>query len=282
MKAPKNYYNTVDQAKLGLDQIDKNKKAIEDLQDLPVLPTPAAGDTGKVVKVGSDGYELAGDEGARLVTATVTADGQGNLSCDKTYAVLTAYLAIGDIVELAYRGQTFVYSGIDPTGIHFVLAKNDSNGHNVITAWTISSSDVITFLIDEINSELPTVTSVDAGKVLSVYSNGDWGLGERDVFYVDASIDSASSPTKITLNGMSRTDLINSAALYKEHIIVAKTADEKNSLFFHQFRDNNDPVQRSLNFFSFGTAYGAVDRIYSCAVLPSPSSEINILTKTLA
>ena len=70
MKAPKNYYNTVDQAKLGLDQIDKNKAAIAELQNLPVLPTPGEGDLGKVPKVNSEGgYTLAADEGLPTVTA---------------------------------------------------------------------------------------------------------------------------------------------------------------------------------------------------------------------
>lgn len=59
MKAPKNYYNVVDQKKLGLDQIDKNAAAIAELQDLPILPTPGEGDVGKVPIVNSEGsYEL--------------------------------------------------------------------------------------------------------------------------------------------------------------------------------------------------------------------------------
>lgn len=176
---PKNYDNKLSRRKQDLDQIAKNESDIAALQELPVLPTPAAGDLGKVVKVGSDGYELASDAGAKLVTATVTSDGQGNLSCDKTYAELTAFLAIGDIVELAYLGQTFVYSGIDLAGIHFALARNDSNGHNVITAWTISSADVITYLIEGMNSELPAYSIADEGKFLGVDAQGHLGFFEQ-------------------------------------------------------------------------------------------------------
>lgn len=169
---PKNYDNKLSRRKQDLDQIAKNESDIAALQELPVLPTPAVGDLGKVVKVGSDGYELASDAGAKLVVATVMADGQGNLSCDKTYAELSASIANGDIVELVYTYQTFVFSGIDFAGIHFALATNDSNGHNVITAWTISSSNVITFLIEGMNSELPAYSSADEGKFLGVDANG--------------------------------------------------------------------------------------------------------------
>ena len=168
-KVPNNYYNDTN---IRRDKINTIIDHVNELDTHPVVPTPAAGDVGKVVKVGSDGYELASDAGAKLVVATVTADGQGNLSCDKTYAELSASIANGDLVELSYNNQTFVFSGIDFPGIHFVLAKNDSNGHNVITAWTISSANVITFLIEEMNSELPSYSSADSGKVLSVDNNG--------------------------------------------------------------------------------------------------------------
>lgn len=168
-KVPNNYYNDTN---IRRDKINTIIDHVNELDTHAVVPTPAAGDVGKVVKVGSDGYELASDAGAKLVVATVTADGQGNLSCDKTYAELSASIANGDIVELSYSNQTFVYSGTDFSGIHFVSARNDGVVHNVITAWTISSSNIITFLIESINSELPAYSSADEGKFLGVVSNG--------------------------------------------------------------------------------------------------------------
>lgn len=164
MRPPKNFDNKMSRRK----------------QLLPEVPQATADDAGKVIKVGDTGdYELASDAGAKLVIATVTADEQGNLSCDKTYAELSASITNGDIIELSYLNQTFVFSGIDFTGIHFALAKNDSNGHNVITAWTISSSDVITFLIEGMNSELPTYSIADEGKFLGVDAQGHLGFFEQ-------------------------------------------------------------------------------------------------------
>ena len=59
MKAPKNYYNVVDQQKLGLDQIDKNKAAIAELQNLPVLPEVTDLDNGKLLVVRNGDWSVS-------------------------------------------------------------------------------------------------------------------------------------------------------------------------------------------------------------------------------
>ena len=272
MKAPKNYYNVVDQKKLGLDQIDKNAAAIAELQDLPVLPTPAAGDTGKVVKVGEDGYELASDAGAKLVTATVTADGQGNLSCDKTYAELSASIANGDVVELSYNNQTFVFSGIDYPGIHFVLAKNDSNGHNVITAWTISSANVITFNIEGMNSELPTVTSADAGKVLGVDDSGNWTL-TKDTIIIDAVLDENSA--KVTF-----TDTVgNIYNMIKSHLNAIVYAHDAVMDIGYYFTVSNKSYN-SHQFISISNQGSSV-KVYSFTMINTSADYVTLSTKKI-
>ena len=70
MKAPKNYYNVVDQKKLGLDQIDKNAAAIAAIEPR-ILPEATSADEGKVPKVQADGtYALGTDAGLPEVTAS--------------------------------------------------------------------------------------------------------------------------------------------------------------------------------------------------------------------
>ena len=57
MKPPKNFYSNLDRRKQGLEN------------GIPDIPTPSAEDIGKVIKVGSDGYELAADESLPVVTS---------------------------------------------------------------------------------------------------------------------------------------------------------------------------------------------------------------------
>ena len=198
---------------------DGTIEAYDKIGSMPVIPAPAAEDLGKVIKVGSNGYELASDAGAKLVVATVTADGQGNLSCDKTYAELFASITNGDIVELSYNYQTFVFSGIDYSGIHFVSARNDANGHNVITAWTISSANVLSFNIEGMNSELPSYSIADEGKFLGVNAQGQLGF-----FNQPGNIDDYIAGTikgDLTYNG----DEIPAYAMYQKDLITKLVAN---------------------------------------------------------
>ena len=189
---PKNYDNDLNRRKQGLDQIAKNEADIAALQALPVLPTPAAGDTGKIPKVNSEGgYELG-----------------------------------------------------------------------------------------EIPTELPTVTSADTGKILAVDSNGAWVSNNPNMSIIEVSVDSIYDPTKITLVGMTATELLNLAHPYKDNLIVAKDSSGK-ALYFRQFIDANDPNQRSLNFFSIGMSYGSINRIFSFVVLPGASTQFNVNSKTI-
>ena len=56
MKAPKNFYNTVDQKKLGIDQIEDIKKTVDSIIS---LPEATSSDEGKVAMVNSSGeWEL--------------------------------------------------------------------------------------------------------------------------------------------------------------------------------------------------------------------------------
>lgn len=98
---PKNYDNDLNRRKQGLDQIAKNEADIAALQALPVLPTPAAGDVGKVPKVNSSGeYELATDEGM----PSYTSDDIGSLIQLKT-----------DGYKL-FKGANRTMFGLDNTG----------------------------------------------------------------------------------------------------------------------------------------------------------------------
>ena len=116
---PKNYDNDLNRRKQGLDQIAKNEADIAALQALPVLPTPAAGDTGKIPKVNSEGgYEL-GEIPTELPTYSsadankvLTVDNTGALEFDNVPNELPAYsssdngkvLAVDSNGELEFVG----------------------------------------------------------------------------------------------------------------------------------------------------------------------------------
>ena len=67
-KIPRNYYSDTDHRR---DKTNEIIGVVNDLSDLPVLPTPGEGDIGKIPKVNSEGgYTLASDAGTVLPTPT--------------------------------------------------------------------------------------------------------------------------------------------------------------------------------------------------------------------
>lgn len=142
MKAPKNYYNTVDQAKLGLDQIDKNKAAIAELQDLPVLPEATPADEGKVVKVGSDGdYELGTDENTHI---EANPDDESTERLNKLKIGDTTYLVNEDVIPTVLKAVRFKINTIHGSDQNVVMNglafKNSINGDS----YSYGGSDTIT------------------------------------------------------------------------------------------------------------------------------------------
>ena len=100
MKAPKNFYNTVDQRKLGLE-------------NLPGFPVITPEDEGKILKVDETGnLKLGTDSGVSTLLVTITYDeGDDEYSADKTHAQIVEALASGNIVTATFDGRTYVYAG---------------------------------------------------------------------------------------------------------------------------------------------------------------------------
>lgn len=107
---PKNFDNKLSRRKQDLDQIAKNEEDIAALQALPVLPTPAEGDEGKVPKVNSEGgYTLAADSTLPEVSA---ADNFKNLIVDSgEWRVKSNIINWGVRVVKSSNAQVFYFLG---------------------------------------------------------------------------------------------------------------------------------------------------------------------------
>lgn len=144
MKAPKNYYNVVDQKKLGLDQIDKNAAAIAAIEPR-ILPEATSADEGKVPKVQADGtYALATDEGLPAVTTANNRDVLRVVNGSWTNTNIQSEL-------IASVSGTATISGSSVTG--FSLSLNSLYiGNRAGQTWKInakSGDDVSSFFCSE-------------------------------------------------------------------------------------------------------------------------------------
>ena len=98
-----------------------------------------------------------------------------NFTADKTYSEILAALNNNDIIKLVdWIGRNYIYSGMTSGRICFAYL----NGHvsnNITDVFTIAVDDTNTWemYLDTIE-HLPTVTSADAGKVLTVNNQGAW------------------------------------------------------------------------------------------------------------
>ena len=132
MKAPKNYYNVVDQKKLGLDQIDKNAAAIAELQELPVLPTPGEGDEGKVLTVDSNGDWGAADIPSQLPSVSSSDEGKVLMVNDQGEWAAAPFNPGAEVTPLNYfqlpSGNPSIILGFKPTDCDDVIIEYHTNG----------------------------------------------------------------------------------------------------------------------------------------------------------
>lgn len=143
MKAPKNFYNTVDQRKLGLED--------------GLLPDVTAADNGKILKV-TGGKWQPGTDAGEVFTAAITYDAeQEEYSADKTHAEIVAAIAGGSIVLATYDGRTYVYagSGTEAAGspVYFSYIQADSESQMIGKVFEIDEDDEITFSQHDINND---------------------------------------------------------------------------------------------------------------------------------
>lgn len=143
MKAPKNFYNTVDQRKLGLED--------------GLLPDVTAADNGKILKV-TGGKWQPGTDAGEVFTAAITYDAeQEEYSADKTHAEIVAAIAGGSIVLATYDGRTYVYagSGTEAAGspVYFSYLQADSESQMIGKVFEIDEDDKITYSQHDINND---------------------------------------------------------------------------------------------------------------------------------
>ena len=142
MKAPKNFYNTVNQSKLGID--DLFTRTAENEADITAIETVVGDDTAGLVKSVSDLETVVGDDTTGLVKSvsdleTVVGDLDDGL--------------VKDVSDLQTASEQY-HDDIADLKTADTLINNRIDGH----------------LLAE------TTTSADEGKIMSVDSNGDWSL----------------------------------------------------------------------------------------------------------
>lgn len=144
MKAPKNFYNTVDQRKLGLED--------------GLLPDVTAADNGKILKVDGGKWKPGSGAGTEVFTVAITYDAeQEEYSADKTHAQIVAAIAGGAIVLATYDGRTYVYagSGTEAAGspVYFSYIQSDSESQMIGKVFEIDEDDEITYSQHDINND---------------------------------------------------------------------------------------------------------------------------------
>lgn len=143
MKAPKNFYNTVDQRKLGLED--------------GLLPDVTAADNGKVLKVDGGKWKPKPDSGSDFNVAITYDAEQGEYSADKTHSEIVAAIAGGSIVLATYDGRTYVYagSGTEAAGspVYFSYIQADSESQMIGKVFEIDEDDEIVYSQHDINND---------------------------------------------------------------------------------------------------------------------------------
>lgn len=157
---PKNFYNAVDQRKLGTDKIDAIQNELDSIISLPPvtsedegktmvvsdqgewevgsidnLPPVTSEDNGKMMQVVNGKWAKAEPASVKPFVVTITADANGNVTANKTYAEITAALNGGQNVLMNWinhKSEEYSFSSNNNIPLSY------SNAHNNYYTFTVS------------------------------------------------------------------------------------------------------------------------------------------------
>lgn len=193
MGAPKNFYNAVDQAKLGIDQIPGMVKDIadikEDISEITPLPDVTAADNGDVLTVIDGAWGKGTADKVTILDVTIS---------DST-ATITGELTFNDIIDKIVAGDDILFRNRTGSSDKFdkfyrvVFNQKMTNANTIIAyrcnpiydlsshperIYAISNEFIVfyrstTGYFVNVSAGLPDVTSDDNGDLLEVVS-GAW------------------------------------------------------------------------------------------------------------
>lgn len=147
------------------------------------LPVVSIADTGKVLKVNSSGVwgadALPAPAPIAPLVVAITYDSQSDeYTADKSHADIKSAISSGREVFAIYDNRQYAYTGTstpsDFERISFTVILANSDAQLLAKTFTISEDERIVYSQHSLKEELPTVTSADAGKVLTVSEYGTW------------------------------------------------------------------------------------------------------------
>lgn len=213
---------------------DPNGKSIPDITE---------SDEGKFIKV-VDGVLAFGEGGGS--GSTYTAGDNIQISADNVISATDTTYTAGTNVSISNENV------ISATNTTYTAGTNISiSAQNVISATDTTYSAGTGISIDGSNvisadSQLPTVSSADEGKVLKVDSNGDWSVGtDNDTTY------SAGEGIEISAQVVSSPD----AVMAKESI-----ADDFQGITFYKVPTDYTGIGLNKGFVRFYTQKGELNK----------------------
>lgn len=202
MGAPKNFYNAVDLAKFGIEDIDKR-----------VLPQVTADNDGKIAKVVDGKWSLGDASGSEIIDCTVSS-GNVVLPAGVTVTSIAEKYISGTITFLRISNNIYSLNKLQKSGSNYTLQFSSTplidstKVPNTSIAWvtTFSSSSsettstshkyyssfVVKRVIDKLlSSHVTTLTfthaDITTNSVITVYSNV-FGVDPIDIVVTEGSV----------------------------------------------------------------------------------------------
>ena len=179
MKPPKNFYNTVDRRKLGLDE--------------GLLPDVSSSDNGKVLKVIEGKWGPADDSSTQvplIVNISINPDSQSSIDyiADVSHADIKAAINSGRNVFSKFDGIFYAYTGMDKESaferISFTFIQADTSDQLNAKTFTINENERVVYSQHDITEGLIPIRAVDTVTLTA----GNTSVTVSDIAITDDSI----------------------------------------------------------------------------------------------